>query len=138
GGGAGRPPIRPSVRWYWVAGCALAAALVCVALAVAGFFSLNGQIRDFQRVRVPGQAVVAFAQPGGYVLYVERPGQCCSVGVGGGSVPFSTWSMRVGMQPVNGGPPVSISTWRGGPQRHGGAGGPRRDGRAGKSGAPPR
>jgi len=121
-GGAGDPPIRPSVRWYWVAGCALAAALVCVALAVAGFFSLNGQIRDFQRVRVPGQAVVAFAQPGGYVLYVERPGQCCSVGVGGGSVPFSTWSMRVAMQPVNGGPPVSISTWRGATQSYGVAG----------------
>jgi hypothetical protein len=105
-----------------VAGGALAAALVCVALAVAGFFSLNGQIRDFQRVRVPGQAVVAFAQPGGYVLYVERPGQCCSVGVGGGSAPFSTWSMRVAMQPVNGGPLVSISTWRGATQSYGVAG----------------
>jgi hypothetical protein len=122
-GTAGSPPSRPSRLWYWVAGCALAAALICLALAVAGFFSLNGQIKDFQRVRVPGQAEVTFTQPGGYVLYVERPGHCCSVAVGSGdSAPFSSWSMTVAMRPVNGGPPVSISTWRGVPQSYGVAG----------------
>jgi hypothetical protein len=78
------PPIRPSRRWYWVAGCVLAGAAICLVLAVAGFFSLNRQIIDFQRVRVPGQGEVTFAQPGGYVLYVERPGHCCSVAAGSG------------------------------------------------------
>jgi hypothetical protein len=73
-------------------------------------------------VRVPGQAEVTFTQPGGYVLYVERPGQCCSVAVGGGSAPFSRWSMKAAMQPANSGPPVSISTWRGAPESYGVAG----------------
>ena len=88
---AGSPPIRPSRQWYWVAGGALAAALICSALAVAGFFSLNRQIKDFQRVAVPGQAEVTFAQPGGYIVYLERPGQCCSLAAGSGdSAPFSS------------------------------------------------
>jgi len=121
-GTAASPPIRPSRAWYWVAGCALAGALICLALAVAGFFSLNGQIKAFQRVRVPGQAEVVFAQPGRYVLYVERPGQCCSIAIGSGSAPFSSWSMNVAMRAVNDGPPVSISTWRGATQSYGVAG----------------
>jgi uncharacterized membrane protein YhaH (DUF805 family) len=105
-------PIRPSRRWYWVAGCLLAGGAVCLALAVAGLFSLNGQIRDFQRVRVPGQAEVSFAQPGGYVLYIERPGQCCSVATGtGNSAPFGAWSMRVALVPVAGGRPLSLTSW---------------------------
>ena len=93
---AGSPPIRPSRQWYWVAGGALAAALICSALAVAGFFSLNRQIKDFQRVAVPGQAEVTFAQPGGYILYLERPGRCCSLAAGSGdSAPFSSWSSGI-------------------------------------------
>ena len=120
---AGSPPIRPSRRWYWVAGCALAGALICIALAVVGFFSLNRQIKDFQRVPVPGQAQVTFAQPGGYVLYIESPGQCCSLTAGSGdSAPFSSWSMKVALQPVNGGPPVLINTWRGATESYGVAG----------------
>lgn len=120
---AGSPPIRPSRRWYWVAGCALAGALICIALAVVGFFSLNRQIRDFQRVPVPGQAQITFAQPGGYVLYIESPGQCCSLTAGSGdSAPFSSWSMNVALQPVNGGPPVLINTWRGATESYGVAG----------------
>ena len=111
---AGSPPIRPSRQWYWVAGGALAAALICSALAVAGFFSLNRQIKDFQRVAVPGQAEVTFAQPGGYILYLERPGRCCSLAVGSGdSAPFSSWSMNVALLPDSGGPPVAITIWRG-------------------------
>ncbi len=106
------PPIRPSRRWYWVAGGALAAALLCIALAAAGFFSLNRQINDFQRVTVPGQAEVTFTQPGSYVLYVEGPGQCCSLAAGSGdSAPFPNWSMNVALLPDNGGPPVSINVW---------------------------
>lgn len=120
---AGSPPIRPSRRWYWVAGCALVGALICIALAVVGFFSLNRQIRDFQRVPVPGQAQITFAQPGGYVLYIESPGQCCSLTAGSGdSAPFSSWSMNVALQPVNGGPPVLINTWRGATESYGVAG----------------
>jgi len=120
---AGSPPIRPSRQWYWVAGGALAAALICSALAVAGFFSLNRQIKDFQRVAVPGQAEVTFAQPGGYILYLERPGRCCSLAVGSGdSAPFSSWSMNVALLPASGGPPVAISTWRGATESYGVAG----------------
>ena len=120
---AGSPPIRPSRQWYWVAGGALAAALICGALAVAGFFSLNRQIKDFQRVTVPGQAEVTFAQPGGYILYLERPGRCCSLAVGSGdSAPFSSWSMNVALLPDSGGPPIAISTWRGATESYGVAG----------------
>src|SRR5216684_731661 len=119
----GSPPIRPPRRWYWVAGGLLAAGLICIALAVAGFFSLNGQIKGFQHVRVPGQDEVTFAQPGGYILYVERAGQCCSLAVGsGGSAPFSSWSMNVVLLPESGGPPVSISVWRGATESYGVAG----------------
>jgi uncharacterized membrane protein YhaH (DUF805 family) len=114
GPAAGSRPIRPSRRWYWVAGGVLAVALICIALGVAGFFSLNRQIKDFQRVTVPGGAEVTFAQPGRYILYVERPGQCCSFSVGSGdSVPFPSWSMNGELAPADGGPPVSVSSWRG-------------------------
>jgi hypothetical protein len=107
-------PIRPSRVWYWVAGCVLAAALICIALAVAGFLSVNRQIHDFQRVRVPGQAEVTFAKPGGYVLYVERPGNCCSLAASSGdNAPFPSWSMRVALIPAAGGPRVPVSSWRG-------------------------
>ena len=111
---AGDPPIHPSRRWYWVAAGIIAGGVICLAFAVAGFFSLNRQIADFQRIPVPGQADVTFTRPGGYVLYVEGPGQCCSFNVGGGtSAPFANWSMEGALQPVNGGPQVSLSTWRG-------------------------
>jgi len=111
-GDAPRAPIRPSRWWYWVAGCLLAGAAICIVLAVAGFFSLNRQIQGFQRVRVPGQGEVTFAQPGGYVLYIERPGQCCSVAAGtGNSAPFASWSMRAGLVPVADGRPPSLSNW---------------------------
>jgi hypothetical protein len=110
----GRPaPIRPSRRWYWVACGILVGAAICIAFAVAGAFSLNHQIQGFQRVSVPGQDEVTFGRPGEYVLYIEEAGRCCSVTFGDGSPPFSDWSMKVALQPVNGGPPVELSTWRG-------------------------
>lgn len=113
-------PIRPRRRWYWVAGGALAVALICIALGIAGFFSLNRQIKAFQRVTVPGQAEVTLAQPGGYVLYVEGAGQCCSLATGSGdSAPFPNWSMRVALLPENGGSPVSINVWRGATESYG-------------------
>ena|ERR1035441_2475332 len=116
-------PIRPSRRWYWLAGGVLAVGLICIALGVTGFFSLNRQIKDFQRVTVPGGAEVTFAQPGGYILYLERPGQCCSFSAGSGdSVPFPSWSMMVQLAPADGGPPVSVSSWRGATDSYGAAG----------------
>jgi hypothetical protein len=120
---AGSRPIRPSRRWYWAAGGALAAGLICIALAAAGLFSLNRQIKDFQRVTVPGGAEVTFAQPGGYVLYLETPGQCCSFSAdSGGSAPFSSWSMNVALLPDGGGRPVSVNSWRGVIESYGVAG----------------
>src|SRR5258708_408832 len=76
------PPIGPSRLWYWIAGCLLAVAVMCVTLAVAGFLSLNRQINDFQRVPAPGHGEVTFTQPGGYGIYAETRGQCCSLSVG--------------------------------------------------------
>jgi hypothetical protein len=54
-------------------------------------------------------------QPAGYVLYIEEPGQCCSINVASdtSSAPFPSWSIQVSLQPVNGGPPVPLSTWQG-------------------------
>jgi hypothetical protein len=70
----GPSSIRPSRLWYWVAAGLLIAALACISFAVAGFVSLSHQINAFQRVRVPGQADVNFASPGGYLIYFEGPG----------------------------------------------------------------
>ena len=110
----GNPAVRPSRRWYWIAGGLVAGAVICIALAVAGFFSVNQQIADFQRVPVPGQADVTFTASGVYVIYIEKPGQCCSFGFStGNSGPFSSWSIDLALQPADGGPQVSVSTWQG-------------------------
>jgi hypothetical protein len=118
----GDRPIRPRRLWYWVAGALLAIAAACVALGIAAFFGLDQQVQDFQRVQVPGGAVVTFTQRGGYVLYVEEPGSCCSFSVGSGGSdgngdssgpPFPSWSMRVALEPVAGGQLVPIRTWQG-------------------------
>jgi Protein of unknown function (DUF2510) len=64
--------IRPAVFWYWVAGAAVVAAVVWFALSLfLGIRSINGQVEEFQRVPIPGQAEVSFAEPGGYTLYYE-------------------------------------------------------------------
>jgi uncharacterized membrane protein YhaH (DUF805 family) len=108
------PAIRPSRLWYWVAAGVLVGAVICVALAVAGFFSVNRQIQDFQRVRVPGQAELHFADAGGYVLYLEQPGQCCSFAAGGGeSAPFPRWWLNLGLRSAGYGVPVLVRTWQG-------------------------
>jgi len=110
----GNPAIHPSRWWYWIAGGMVAGAVICIALAVAGFFSVNRQITDFQRVPVPGQAGVTFTASGGYVIYIEKPGQCCSFNVStGSSGPFSSWSMDLALQPVDGGTQVPVSIWQG-------------------------
>ena len=119
--GTGVPVIHPSRWWYWIAGGVIAGAVACIAVAVTGFFSLNRQISDFQRVPVPGQAGVTFAQPGGYVLYIEKPGHCCSFSAGG-SVPFPHWSVQVTLAPASGGPQVPIRTWQGATESYSAAG----------------
>ncbi len=94
-------------------------AAACIALAAAGFVTVDHQVGDFQRVPVPGQAEISLAEPGGYILYIEQPGHCCSINInigsddGGQRPPFPSWSMRVLMQPAGGGTPVMVSTWRG-------------------------
>jgi hypothetical protein len=68
-------PIRPARFWYWVAGAAGVAAVVWLALGLfLGFRSLNDQVEGFQRLPIPGQAEVSFAEPGGYTLYFEGLG----------------------------------------------------------------
>src|ERR1022692_4381658 len=91
-------PVHPRRRWYWLAGCLLAAAATCM-------------------------------QPGGYVLYIERPGSCCSFNIGGGNggdsgdgPPFPSWSRRVALLQVSNASQVPISTWRGATESYAAAG----------------
>jgi hypothetical protein len=68
-------PVRPARFWYWVAGAAAVAAVVWFALSLfLGFRSMSVQVEGFQRVPIPGQTEVSFAEPGGYTLYFEGSG----------------------------------------------------------------
>jgi Domain of unknown function (DUF4389) len=109
----GSPSGRPSRLGYWLAAILLAVALTSVALAVAGFVSLDRQIRDFQRVPVPGRAEVTFTQPGRYVLYVEKRAQCCGFSFAIGDGPFARWSLTGSLRPLYGSAPVAVSDWHG-------------------------
>jgi hypothetical protein len=111
--GAATGPVRSSRRWYIVAGCLLAGALVCLSLAVIGMFSWDRQIQDFQRVPVPGQGEVTLTQPGEYVLYVETRGACCSWAAGSQDGPLASWSMRVAMGLANGSQEIPVGNWTG-------------------------
>jgi hypothetical protein len=67
-------PHRPSRSWYVVAGAVLLGAVGWVAAGVfLGSQAVDRQVDGFQRVAVPGETVVTFSQPGGYVLYLESP-----------------------------------------------------------------
>jgi hypothetical protein len=67
-------PHRPSRSWYVVAAAALVGALGWVAAgAVLGSRAVDRQVDGFQRVALPGETVVTFSRPGGYVLYLESP-----------------------------------------------------------------
>ena len=80
-GAMGTHSIRPAVFWYWVAGAAVVAAVVWFALSLfLGFQSLSRQVKGFQRVPIPGQAEVSFAEPGGYTLYFEELGSSTDQG----------------------------------------------------------
>ena len=84
--------IRPSRLWYWVAGVLLAGAV------------LTGQVKDFQRVEVPGRAELTFAEPGGYVVYLEGAGL---------SDASDTGTVHVQVEPTNGNQSVSLSNYQG-------------------------
>jgi hypothetical protein len=93
--------VRPSRLWYVLAGAlVVGAGIWLVAGLLLGFRSLERQIREFQRVPVPGQDVVRLTRPGGYTLYFEGPGA---------SDPTrSVQSLTVSLVPAGGGDPVSI------------------------------
>jgi hypothetical protein len=68
-------PIRPARFWYWMAGAAVVAAVLWFAAGLFfGFLWVSRQVEGFQRVPIPGQAEVSFAEPGGYTLYYEGLG----------------------------------------------------------------
>jgi len=99
-------PIRPSRLWYWVAGAAGAAAVVWFALGLfLGFRSVNGQVEGFQRVPIPGQAELSFAEPGGYTLYFE--------GLAAADEHATIPPFNVSLAPVDGGDRVSIRPYGG-------------------------
>jgi hypothetical protein len=117
--GAATGPVRPSRRWYVLAGGLLAAAVACWSLAVAGMFSWDRQIQDLQRVPVPGTGEVTLTQPGAYVLFVEARGGCCSWTVGSQSGPLAGWSMRLVIRRADSGQEIPVSTWSGAPVSYG-------------------
>ena len=92
---------RPSRLWYVLAGAlVVGAGIWLTAGLLLGFRSLERQIREFQRVPVPGQKEVRLAREGGYTLYLEGPGA---------SDPTRTnQSLTVSLVPAGGGDPVSI------------------------------
>jgi hypothetical protein len=88
-GAMGTHPIRPARFWYWVAGAAVAAAVLWLALSLfLGFRSLSRQVEGFQRVPIPGQAEVSFVEPGGYTVYFE------GLGASDDQVPFHRSASR--------------------------------------------
>lgn len=98
--------IRPALFWYWVAGAAVVAAVVWFALSLfLGIRSINGQVERFQRVPIPGQAEVSFAEPGGYTLYYE--------GWGAADEQPTIPPFRVSLVSVLGGEEVSIRDYGG-------------------------
>jgi hypothetical protein len=98
--------IRPARFWYWMAGAAVVAAVLWFALGLfLGFLSVNRQVEGFQRVPIPGQAEVSFAEPGGYTLYYE--------GLGAADEQATIPSFNVALAPVSGGQEVSIRDYGG-------------------------
>ena len=102
----GAHPVRPARFWYWVAGAAVVAAVLWFALGLfLGFLLVNRQVEGFQRVPIPGQAEVSFAEPGGYTLYYE--------GLGASDQQATIPSFSVSLAPVSGGQEVSIRDYGG-------------------------
>lgn len=67
--------IRPSAVWYGIGGAVIAAGVVvALVLGVGGVARVLDKPDEFQRMSVPGNGTVEFDEPGGYVLYLEAPG----------------------------------------------------------------
>ncbi len=96
--------IRPSRLWYWVAGVAGAAAVVWLTLGLVLWVgAVDRRVEQFQRVPIPGQAEVSFADPGSYVLYFE--------GVGAGDEQVGIRSLNVSLTSVDSGSEVPIRSY---------------------------
>jgi Protein of unknown function (DUF2510) len=96
--------IRPSRAWYWVSAAILTGAVACIVLAVVGIVSMIDTVDGFQRVPVPGQAKVSFAEPGGYTLYFEGPGI---------SNASETGTVHIELEPTSPGPSPSLNDYHG-------------------------
>lgn len=96
--------VRPSRVWFWVVGVVLATAVVLGAVAVQGIVSVRRQVEDLQRVEVPGQAEVAFEEPGRYVVYLEGPGV---------TDVRETGRVRLRVEPADGRPSPSLEDYEG-------------------------
>jgi len=96
----------PSRVWYWVAGAAVAASIIWLAVGVFfGFRAFSRQVEGFQRVPVPGQAEVRFDEPGGYTVYFE--------GLGAADEQVTIPSLSVSIAPVGGGTEVPVYPYGG-------------------------
>jgi hypothetical protein len=105
GAAMGAHAIRPARFWYWVAGAAVVAAVLWLALSLfLGFRSLSRRVEGFQRVPIPGRAEVSFDEPGGYTLYFE--------GLGASDQQATIPSLNVSLTSV-GGEEVSIRGYGG-------------------------
>lgn len=105
-GKVSRQPTGPSRVWYWVAGAAVAASVIWLAVGVfLGFRSFSRQVDGFQRVPVPGQAELSFDEPGGYTVYFE--------GLGAADDQVAIPSLSVSLAPVGGGEEVPVYPYGG-------------------------
>lgn len=68
-------PHRPSSLGYWIGAGLIAAAWIgCIVLAVLAFFGYRDRVDSFQRMTVPGTAIMHVANPAARVLYFESTG----------------------------------------------------------------
>jgi hypothetical protein len=101
----GREPTGPSRVWYWVAGAAVVASVVWLAVGLfSGFRSFSRQVEGFQRVPIPGQAELNLAR-GGYTIYFE--------GLGATDEQMTVPSLSVSVAPVGGGEEVPVYPYSG-------------------------
>jgi hypothetical protein len=105
-GQVSRQRTGPSRVWYWVAGAAVAASVVWLAVGIFfGVRAFSRQVEGFQRVPVPGQAEVRFEEPGGYTVYFE--------GLGAADEQAAVPSLSVSLAPVGGGAEVPVYPYGG-------------------------
>jgi hypothetical protein len=73
--------IRPSAVWYAVGGALMFVGVVAgLIVGIAGVADVLDAPDDFQRIDAPGQGIVTFDEPGGYVLYLEARGNVAPTG----------------------------------------------------------